>query len=221
MKKAYLLFLLLIFPLFIFSQTTDYTTKGFRAGINIIPTYFGEYGITLERYSGNHSIYLSLAYMITVQRDNIHSFSVDYVFNRNTLLFFPSRGPVARLGYKFVFGPKKVFYLMPEFIFKQSSFDHITFYKLSDDFPIEETYSLCGHRYGAAVKMGWQNYFGQESKIYWELNLGLGVLYYNDHYMLYSSKFYPDDPRINQLLTNEGWGPTYSINFIIGFDFSK
>jgi len=216
MKKLNLLILLFSFPIILIAQNTDSITKGFRAGINLTPIIFGEYGMVIERYSGNHSLVLSLGYMSSVVHDE-----PDYDFNTRTAFYLPSSGPVIRLGYKYSGSSRAGFFMMPELFFRQNGFDHVTFYRRSDDRPLEATYSLCGRRYGGAFKFGWQNYFGQSSKVFWELNIGLGAFYYVDHSMLYSSKYYVHDPDIEKLIETKGWLPSYSLNFIIGFDFSK
>ena len=219
MKKINLFILLFTFPIILVAQKTDSLSKGIRAGIIITPTIIGEYGMAIEHYSGNHSLVLSLGYMSSVISND-----ADFDFNKRTAFYLPSKGPIFRLAYKFSSlnsSSRAGFYIMPELFFRQSGFDHVTFYRKSDKNPLEETYSLCGKHYGGAVKFGWQNYFGQRSKVFWELNIGVGAFYYVDHSMLYYSKYYVNDPDIEKLIETKGWRPTFSLNFIIGFDFSK
>ncbi len=222
MKSLHLLIFMLLVPFILNAQTEETNTIGFRAGVNLTPMLFGEYGITIERYSGNQSIYFSFAYM-TEKQFNRKTLDDDYDFNVGTFFYLPSHGPVFRLGYKFElqkFTPRAGFFIMPELIFRQNGFDHTSFHRRSDKDPLEQTISMCGKRYGGAIKFGWQNSFSKTSKVYWELNLSIGALYRDDAFMIYYSRYYTTT-KLQDLYREQGWMPTYALNFIIGFDFSK
>ena len=217
MKKLYLI-LLLSFPLISLSQNNT-TSSGFRSGINIGTIPFGEIGLITEYYKGGNALSLNLSYNFGMQGD----MATNYDFNKNTNGFLAAHGPVIRLGYKFGSNSdqsKLNFFLMPELLFKQAGYDHITFTRKSDDDYIELVQSMCGNRYGAGLRFGWQKYLSPESKIFWELNFSAGAAYRVDKFMNYSNKSTSYVP-LNTLIKEEGWILNYSLGFIIGFDFSK
>ncbi len=221
MKTLYLLIFVLLTPFILNAQTEEVKNNGFRAGINLSPMLFGEYGFTFERYFGNKSIYFSFAYKTEKQFNNM-DIDDDYYFNSSTYNYLPSKGIALRLGYKFKMKKDAAsdgLFIMPELIFRQDGFDHFTFYKENEQ-NFEQTYSMCGKRYGAAFKFGWQNHFKNESPIYWELNFAFGALYRNDNFMLYYSKDYTET-EINKLYNQTGFMPTYAFNIIFGYDFNK
>lgn len=222
MKTLNLLILALLTPFILTAQTDETNTIGYRAGINLSPILFGEYGFSVERYSGNKSIYFSFAYKTERQFSNM-TMDEDFDFNKGTYFYLPSKGFTLRLGYKFELKkliPNAGFFVMPELIYRQDGFDHFTFYRRSDDYPLEQTYSMCGQRYGGAFKFGWQNSFKKESPIYWELNIAIGALYRKDNFMLYYSRYYTEI-KLQELFNESGWMPTYALNFIIGYHFNN
>jgi hypothetical protein len=116
MKTLNLLILALLTPFILTAQTDETNTIGYRAGINLSPILFGEYGFSVERYSGNKSIYFSFAYKTERQFSNM-TMDEDFDFNKGTYFYLPSKGFTLRLGYKFELKkliPNAGFFVMPE-----------------------------------------------------------------------------------------------------------
>ena len=217
MKKYFYLFALIITPYISVAQENP-SPLGFRGGVNISSFFIGEMGINMELYKENNALTFSLAYNISNKGD----WATNYDFNSSTYAFLAMHGPVIRLGYKMSSNSnysKLPFFFMPELMYRQAGYNHITFIRKSDKDYVEQIESMCSNRYGGGLKVGWNKYFGT-SQMYWELNFGVGTLYRIDKKVLHYSNNITDKP-IQKLYTEEGWIFTYSVNFIIGLDFSK
>ncbi len=217
MKKFYILVVLIFISYFANAQN-EANNLNFRAGIKLSSIIVGEIGLNLELYKENKALIFAMEY----KTDLDGNLPTDYDFNKATHGFLASYGPTFRLGYKMSSNntfEQSSFFVLPELIFRQAGYDHTTFYRKSDNDYLEQVESMCSKRYGGGIKLGVNKYF-RSSKVYWELNMGLGILYYKDKKVLHSSKNYSDTP-LQQLYTDEGSMLTYSLNFIIGFDFNN